>query len=66
MTIYINNEALQVSDNLNIKDLLAHCNIATIGTAVAVDNKVISRSQWNNYYLNEGNKVTIIRAVCGG
>ncbi len=36
------------------------------GVAVAVNSTVIAREQWQNYQLNDGDKVEIIRATQGG
>jgi sulfur carrier protein len=47
--------------------LLAQLNLAEKrGVAVAVNNAIISRANWNKYELNENDKVTIIRPTQGG
>ena len=36
------------------------------GIAVAVNNIVVPRTEWQNRILNENDKITIIRATQGG
>lgn len=36
------------------------------GIAVAVNNVVVPKSEWQNKILNENDKITIIRATQGG
>ena len=36
------------------------------GVAVAVNNTMISRVEWKNYSLSEGDNILIIKAACGG
>jgi sulfur carrier protein len=41
-------------------------NLPTSGIAVAVNNRMVPRAEWNSYVLNEGDNILIIKAVCGG
>ena len=36
------------------------------GVAVAVNNKMVPRTEWEQYALAEGMSVVIIKAACGG
>ncbi len=36
------------------------------GVAVAVNNRMVPRSQWADYVLTEGVHIVIIKAACGG
>ena len=36
------------------------------GTAIAIDNKLVPKNEWNDRILTDGNKITIIRATFGG
>lgn len=36
------------------------------GTAVAVNDRVVSRSQWETHELSEGDRIEVIRATQGG
>lgn len=49
------NQLLQALDLLESK-----------GIAVAVNNKVVPKANWNTFQLNENDTITIIRATQGG
>ena len=36
------------------------------GIAIAVNNRMVPRSEWDSYTLHEGDSILIIKAVCGG
>ncbi len=67
MTVFINNKELLLSQSKNLFDVLTAVNlISQRGIAVAVNNTVISKSEWEKYQLNENDKITIITATQGG
>ena len=41
-------------------------NLPTSGIAVAVNNRMVPRAEWNSHTLQDGDKILIIKAVCGG
>ena len=66
MKIYINQKEIEVQDNISVKELLDMQQIAIEGTAIAIDNKLVPKNEWNYRILTDGNKITIIRATFGG
>ena len=66
MTVFVNNEKKDV--NLKtLSELLESINLNVAkGVAVAVNNQVVAKSEWNNALLKENDKITIIRATQGG
>ena len=38
----------------------------TTGIAVAVNQRMVPRAEWDSYALSEGDNILIIKAVCGG
>lgn len=67
MNIYVNDESKQVSENTTLQNLVDSIEIKRKkGIALAVDNQVIPRNQWEHFYLKEENKVVIIEATQGG
>ena len=66
MKIYINQKEIEVQDSISVKELLDMQQISIEGTAIAIDNKLVPKNEWNNRILTEGNKITIIRATFGG
>jgi sulfur carrier protein len=66
MNIWINNLEEQI-DCINLYQLLVKKNIhQKNGMAVAINNQVIGREQWNTAILKEGDKITLIQASAGG
>jgi sulfur carrier protein len=67
MNVSVNNKTAELKHGEKLFDLLAQLNLAEKrGVAVAVNNAIISRANWNKYELNENDKVTIIRPTQGG
>ncbi len=54
------------SDRLTVAELLSMNQLPTIGVAVAVNNKVVRKSDWDSAELAQDDNVTVITAVCGG
>lgn len=67
MKILLNKESFDLEVNSSLYELLKSANIKEFnGIAIAVNNSVVRRDNWNNTILKDGDKVTIIKAVCGG
>lgn len=65
MKISVNNKET-VTEARNIADLAVELELPSDGIAIAVDNKMVKRSEWKNTTLEENSKVLIIKAACGG
>lgn len=66
MEVFINRKPIGVEAPMNLAELLTREGIPAEGVAVAVDNRVVPRSEWAATAVAEGMKITVIRAVCGG
>lgn len=67
MIVYINNNIHNFSESVSISEALNLLGInASKGIAVAVNNKVITKSQWNTFLISENDKITLIRPTQGG
>ncbi len=67
MTVYVNDRKHSVSDICNIYMLLDSIGLnEKKGIAVAVNNKVITKNDWNDNYLKENDKILVIKATQGG
>lgn len=64
--IVLNKKEIELKDNSTITMLIENMSIVTTGIAIAVNNKVIRRNEWQNYILKDNDKVIVIKAVCGG
>lgn len=65
MRLVINNKAVE-SGAENLTQLSLELNLPATGIAVAVNQRMIPRSEWNSFILSEGMDIIIIKAVCGG
>ena len=66
MKIQVNEQAFDVSENTNIEQLLLQLDKPLVGSAVAVNQEVISRSEWTHYIINEGDAISLFQAIAGG
>lgn len=67
MKVIINRREVEAGDNIStLAQLLEAENLSGAGKAVAVDNCIAPRSQWDAIPLHEGMGITVIQAVCGG
>ncbi len=68
MKIYINDEEQDLGGNtLSINQLLDHFKFEnTNGMAIAVNDEVISRANWENFLLKENDHILLIKAAQGG
>ena len=41
-------------------------NLPATGIAIAVNQRMVPRTEWDSYALIEGDNILIIKAVCGG
>jgi len=65
--IIVNNEKIKVEENTTLQQLLQQIRGEKLnGLAVAVNNAVIPRSQWEKKQLNLNDNVLIIQATQGG
>lgn len=65
MNITVNNKptTTEASTLAQLADALA---LPAVGVAVAINNKMVPRTEWSSKMLCEGDSVVIIKAVCGG
>ena len=66
MEVTINRKPIGVEVPTSLAELLAREGIPAEGVAVAVNNRVVPRGEWAATPVEEGMKITVIRAVCGG
>ena len=62
MKIEINGKEIVVEgDSITIGDLLSNCGIDGKGRAVAVGNRVVPKREWQEFIVEDGMKVTVIK-----
>jgi len=62
----INGEEHQLPDGLTVAGLLEHLQRPTRGIAVAKNDRVVQRAQFDREFVADGDRIEIIQAVAGG
>ncbi|MBD9295256.1 MAG: sulfur carrier protein ThiS [Bacteroidales bacterium] len=65
MNVTVNNKPVE-TDASTLKELALQLGLPEKGVAVAVSNKMVPRSEWENFAITEGVSIIVIRASCGG
>lgn len=66
MKIQVNEQSIELDRSSNIEQLLTLLESPLKGSAIAVNQKIISRSEWLNYMLQENDQVSLFQAIAGG
>lgn len=66
MEIKVNGKLIVANEGATVDDVPALAGINREGIAIAVENRVIRKTEWKNTILNNGDRITVIKAVCGG
>lgn len=66
MNITVNNNTQVLTDASSIETMVTQLEIESKGIAIAVNQTVISKSEWSKTQLKENDNVTIIKATQGG
>lgn len=65
MNVTVNNKPVETSAS-TLKELAVQLELPEKGVAIAVSNKMVPRSEWENFAITEGVSIIVIRASCGG
>jgi sulfur carrier protein len=67
MELLVNNKPEKLQSGDKLSELLLQLTLfEKRGIAVAVNNAVVARDDWEKHQLNENDKITIIRPTQGG
>ncbi|MEQ7801422.1 sulfur carrier protein ThiS [Pedobacter sp. ASV1-7] len=67
MEITINNKNHQFNQSCSIAEMIAVMLPGEVkGIAVAVNQTIITKSDWPHHFLKDGDRVTLIKATQGG
>ena len=65
MKLWVNNKET-ISTAATLRLLADELSLPEKGIAMAVDNKMVPRADWDGFALSDGMHIIIIKAVCGG
>ncbi|HVA34342.1 MAG TPA: sulfur carrier protein ThiS [Candidatus Baltobacteraceae bacterium] len=66
MKATINGESLELPEGLTVAGLLEFLGTIRQGIAVARNDSVVPRARYDSDYIQNGDRIEIIRAVAGG
>ncbi len=66
MKVFVNEIEFILNPDAGIKDLLSMRNINPDSIAVAVNEEVVPKNEWEKTGLKEGDRILLIRATHGG
>lgn len=66
MQLFLNNELIEMPEDISVNNLLQNYFLPQAGIAVAVNNQVVNKPDWDDTLLRNGDRVTVIQAACGG
>lgn len=65
MKVQVNNKEVD-THSTTLLELVTELSLPAQGIAVAVNNQLVPRTQWNTFRLQENDALVIIKAACGG
>ena len=65
MKISVNKEPVE-TQSTQLMQLAQELSLPNKGVAVAVNNRMIPRAEWDKFQLTEGMEIIVIKAACGG
>ena len=66
MNILVNGDDREISDQSSIQNCIQTFELKSSGIAIAVNNEVVPKTNWDTFILKENDKLLIIRATSGG
>lgn len=66
MNITINDERYSLDMPVTISQLLIELKQPSMGVALAINDIIIPRENWNTQMINEGDTILLFQAIAGG
>lgn len=66
MRIVFNDEPMQCASGLSVSELLARLNQLKPGTALALNQQILPREQWERHIVQEGDQILLFQVIAGG
>ena len=64
--IFINNATHTFSQEIDLVEMLKQLSLSSQGVAIAINDTVIPKSEWQVHTLKNQDKITLIQATQGG
>jgi sulfur carrier protein len=66
MKVFVNGEAREISNELNLSELLKHLSLPQERIAIELNKEVVRRKDWGNTPVKDADKIEIVHFVGGG
>ncbi|WGO83415.1 sulfur carrier protein ThiS [Arsenophonus apicola] len=66
MHILLNDRLIEIDSSLTITQLFDHLKLNSLGIALAINQIIIPREDWNHHYINHQDKILLFQAIAGG
>lgn len=66
MHILFNDESILCDGNLTLENLLEQLHVLKPGIALAINQTIVPREQWESHLLNDGDQILLFQAIAGG
>ncbi|MBD2816096.1 sulfur carrier protein ThiS [Xenorhabdus sp. Flor] len=70
MNIIVNDQTVTLPNPVNkpmtVQQLLEHIQRTQSGTALAINQTIIPRSEWDTHLINDGDNILLFQAIAGG
>ncbi|EPL9572004.1 sulfur carrier protein ThiS [Providencia rettgeri] len=66
MHILINDQNMTLDAPLTVKQLFEALGRSTAGTALAINQVIIPKSQWDSHLINDQDNILLFQAIAGG
>ena len=66
VTITVNNTKHEFSEEISLQEMLSQIAVQQHGVAIAVNNNIVTKTEWDNVTLKTNDAVLIITATQGG
>ncbi|MEZ4880116.1 MAG: sulfur carrier protein ThiS [Chitinophagales bacterium] len=65
-TVFVNKEALEIADHTSLQQVIEKVLTEIDGIAIALNENIIPKDDWQTTILNDKDDIIIIGAVAGG
>ncbi|MBS0971655.1 sulfur carrier protein ThiS [Chimaeribacter arupi] len=66
MAIHVNDQTLPFTPDMTLSALLHQLDRLQPGTALAVNQTIIPRAQWETHQVQDGDAILLFQAIAGG
>lgn len=66
VSVRVNGQTLDLPTPLSVRQLLQRLRLPERGVAVEVDGRIVPKSEWDSYTLQNGARMELVQMVGGG